>query len=237
MDDGAVTITVQLVDDQTLVRKALATLLQTTPNVQVVATSGSVEEAIRHAVELQPHLLLMDVLPEATIFEGAAEIIRRCPNTKLIFLDDAPRDANARESLRIQAAGYLTKQQPYSQIETAMRQAIRGERVFAPEIARRLVFSTEGVRLPIESAQHPWAKLTPRESDVLIHLAQGCSVKQCAEILGIGISTVGNHKSRLMKKLDVHKTVELTRLAIREGLLPDGRPAPAPRARDLEASR
>jgi DNA-binding NarL/FixJ family response regulator len=94
--------------------------------------------------------------------------------------------------------------------------------VFAPEIARRLVMSAEGVRLPATNGEHPLACLTPRETDVLINLAQGSSVKQCAKKLGIGASTVGNHKSRLMKKLNVHKTVELVHLAVRAGIVNGG---------------
>ena len=96
---------------------------------------------------------------------------------------------------------------------------MRGERVFAPDIAARLVLSGDGVRLAPGGQGNPLSNLTPRETDVLIRLAQGYSVKQCAHALGIGTSTAGNHKSRMMKKLNVHKTVDLTRLAIHEGLV------------------
>ncbi len=83
----------------------------------------------------------------------------------------------------------------------------------------------DGVRLAADNYKNPLASLTPRETDVLVNLAKGNSVKQCAKALGIGTSTVGNHKTRLMKKLNVHKTVELVHLAMREGLVP-GRPSP-----------
>ena len=73
--------------------------------------------------------------------------------------------------------------------------------------------------------------------DVLVHLAQGYSVKQCAKALGIGTSTAGNHKSRLMKKLNVHKTVDLTRLAIREGLVYEGRETVAPRVPEYDRTQ
>ncbi len=212
---------VQIVDDQALVCQALASLIDTVAGIEVVGTSDDREQALRQASELQPDLVLMDLFKEAAVFDIAQEIVRLCQQTKLVLLDEAPLDAHAREAIRIDAAGYLTKQQPFSQLESALRQIAAGHRVFAPEIARRLVLSSDGVRLAIPEADTALSRLTPREIDVLIHLAQGYSVKQCAKILGIGVSTVGNHKSRLMKKLDIHKTVELTRMAIHEGLIPD----------------
>jgi DNA-binding NarL/FixJ family response regulator len=94
-----------------------------------------------------------------------------------------------------------------------------GVRVFTPTIAERLVLSGSGVQL-LPPVNQLVSNLTPRELEMLVRLAQGYSVKQCASSLGIGNSTAGNHKSRLMKKLGVHKSVELARLAIREGLIP-----------------
>lgn len=223
MDDRPQKLRVQLVDDQALVQTALVALIQNADGMEIVATANTVEEAIRCAEQFRPEIVLMDVLAEVTLFEGVREILRRCPETKLILLDDSPLDANVREVLRLGAAGYLTKMQPFGQIESALRQAARGDHVFAPEIARRLVLSSEGVRLAVDSSTDPLSTLTPRETDVLIYLAQGYPVKQCAKVLGIGVSTVGNHKSRLMKKLNIHKTVELTRLAISQGLIPGNR--------------
>ena len=224
MDVRPSAIRIQLVDDQALVRKALASMIEAVSDFDLVAAMGTVDEAVRCAEQLQPDVVLMDVLPEPSIFQGVAQIIERCPGTKVVFLDDSPLDTNVREALRLGAAGYLTKQQPFGQIEAALRQAARGERVYAPEVSKRLILSPDGVRLSIGTRDRSLSSLTPREVDVLLYLAQGSSVKQCAQSLGIGVSTVGNHKSRLMKKLDIHKTVELTRLAIREGLIPNERP-------------
>jgi two-component system invasion response regulator UvrY len=198
----------------------LTALIDAAEGMQVVG-AATAAEAIELAERLQPDIVLMGSLSEWGVFGAVGEIMQRCPRTRVILLDERVLDANAREALRVRAAGYLTKQQPIAQIETALRRAMRGDRVFAPQIATRLVLSAEGVRLLPDTTPSPLASLTPRETDVLIHLAQGYSVKQCAKALGIGASTAGNHKSRLMKKLNVHKTVDLTRIAIREGLVPD----------------
>ena len=228
MDACPDVLRIELVDDQALVRAAIAELIHASEGMEIVGTAGQVDEAVRCAEETRPGLVLMDILPDPAFFAGAKSIMDRCPGTILVLLDDSPVDSNVREALRIGAAGYLTKQQPFGQIDAALRQAARGDRVFAPEIARRLVMSAEGVRLPTANGEHPLACLTPRETDVLISLAQGSSVKQCAKTLGIGASTVGNHKSRLMKKLNVHKTVELVHLAVRAGIVDGGRLPPRP---------
>lgn len=209
-------------------RNALHLLLQSAEGIEVVAATDRLDEAERLAGSLQPDIVLLDIMTEAPTFECAARIMRQCPAVKVVVLDDGPLDIHVREVLRLGAAGYLTKRQPFNQIENSLHQAARGDRVFAPEIARRLVLSVDGVRLAMEKREHPLAQLTPRETDVLIYLAQGYSVKQCAKLLGIGVSTVGNHKSRLMKKLDVHKTVDLARFAMREGLISSGRCGAAP---------
>ncbi len=211
---------VELVDDQALVRAALAALIDASDGMEIVATAATIAEAIQRAAECEPNIVLMKVLSESNFFYGGKTLLDRFPRTILIILDDVSIDANVREALRIGARGYLTKQQPFSEIDAALRQAARGDRVFTQGIARRLAFSPDGVRLPNLVDENPLSCLTPRETDVLINLAQGSSVKQCAKTLGIGASTVGNHKSRLMKKLNVHKTVDLVHLAFREKMIP-----------------
>jgi DNA-binding NarL/FixJ family response regulator len=220
MEDSIAKVKLLLVDDQALVRTALAELLQAAEPIEVVASTGDLQEAVRFAAALRPDVVLLDVLSNEDPFAGACAISASCPDIKIIMMDDVPSDSNARDALRIDARGYLTKIQPFSQFAAAVREVAHGQRVYAPEIARRLVHSADGLQLPISENDNPLAGLTPREMDVVICLAEGKSVKQCAESLGIGPSTVGNHKSRLMKKLGVHKTIELVHLVIRAGLLP-----------------
>ena len=162
-----------------LVREALESLVRDADAIEFVASTRCGEEAVLSAENLRPDVALVDV--NESCFDTANAIRRRSPQTKIVILDDAPSDLHVRETLRVNAAGYLTKQQPFAQIEAALRQAAHGQRVFVPEIARRLVFSAGGVRLPMGGTEHRLATLTPREIDVLVHLAQGHSVKQCAK--------------------------------------------------------
>jgi DNA-binding NarL/FixJ family response regulator len=226
MDVRSAVLRVELFDGQDLIREALSALIQKSQGLELAATASTVADAVGQAAEFKPDVALLALQAEPEFFAGVSEIRRRSPQTKVILLDDSPSDANVREALRIGVAGYLTKQQTFAQIEAALLQSASGDRVFAPEIARRLVLSSEGIRLPVADRESPLCCLTQRETEVLAYLAQGYSVKRCAEALGIGISTVGNHKSRLMKKLNIHKVVDLTRLAIREGLISIGSRAP-----------
>jgi DNA-binding NarL/FixJ family response regulator len=221
MHENRSVVRVLLVEDQILVQTGLAALIDSADAMQVVATAENLNDAIRAVRDLRPDIVLLGLPREWGVYAAIQDLGEQFPDTKVIVLDDRSVDANVREALRVRAAGYLTKQQPFPQIEASIRRAMRGDRVFTPDIAARLVLSADGVRLDQDTAAGPLSSLTPRETDVLIHLAQGFSVKQCAKALGIGASTAGNHKSRLMKKLQVHKTVDLTRMAIREGLVPE----------------
>jgi DNA-binding NarL/FixJ family response regulator len=221
---SAPALRVIVVDDQPLVRDALSHLLSSMHGVEVVASSGNMNEATARIRESRPDVVLLDVLSAGDAFSGAAELFRLCPEVRTVILDDAPCDTNVIETLRIGLSGYLTKQQSPGEIVAGLWQVMSGLRVFVPVVADRLVLSSSGARLKLKTNELV-SRLTPRELEVMTRLAYGLSVKQCAKSLGIGASTAGNHKSRLMKKLGVHKTVELVRLAMREGLIPKGTPA------------
>ena len=220
--------TIVIVDDQTTIRDALSAKINSLAGFTVIASTGSATEAVRTSIGLSPDLDLFGLHPESMIFDSVAELMTSCPHAKVILIDDDVYDVHAQQALRLKAAGYLTKQQPFDEIETALRQALAGSRVYDPRVAQRLILSGEGMRLANDNDAGV-ASLTPREMDVLMHVARGCSVKQCAELLGISASTVDNHKSRLMRKLRVHKSTELAHLAMHHALLstasgPSGRP-------------
>ncbi len=165
-------------------------------------------------------LILWGVSPEPEFFEAVSNVVRRCAPSKVVLLDERTINAHARHAMRLEVAGYLTKQQSFAQFERALREAHEGELVFVPDIAARLQFTSDGMRLAGTGESTPLARLTAREMDVLVQISQGLTVKECARTLGISASTVDNHKARLMRKLNIHKTVDLARLALAHGLLP-----------------
>jgi len=138
MEDPVANVRVLLVDDQSLVRTALVELLQAAPQIEVVASAGEIQEAIRLADAVCPDVVLLDVLSDENSFEGAIAILGHCPTKKIVIVDDIECDARAREAIRINASGYLTKQQPIGQFAAAVLDAAIGRFVFAPARARRL---------------------------------------------------------------------------------------------------
>jgi DNA-binding NarL/FixJ family response regulator len=138
---------------------------------------------------------------------------------RLVLLDDAVHDTHVRTALRLGAAGYWTKQESFIEIADRIQRVAIGETVYCPHVASRLVSDENGLRLAPPDASSRFHQLTPREFELLPHLARGLTVKQVASLMSLSPSTVDNHKSRIMKKLNVHKTAELTRIAIREGLI------------------
>lgn len=129
------------------------------------------------------------------------------------------RTINIRAALTLGIRGYWTKQTSFGQIAQAVKLLAAGESSFCPEVDQYLYRTRHGLRYHPAHTENPLGMLTPRETELLVLLAQGLSLKKCSQRMGISINTVDNHKTRLMRKLGVHKSVELARLAVQEGLI------------------
>lgn len=214
-------IRLALVEDEMLIREGLLALIERTPGLQCVAAAADHVEAIRAAEFAPPDVALLDVTAaESSTPQGLGLWAERLPQVRILLYDDCVRDVNVRTALRLRAAGYLTKRDRFVDWIDAVRKAMRNEPAFTAAVRQRLRPTVRGWEL-LPSADAPGLHtLTARETEVLTYLAQGFTGKQCSAMLGISPSTVDNHKSRIMRKLNVRKTVELTRLALREGLVP-----------------
>ncbi len=209
-----------IVDDHVLHCEALATLFRSVDTMQIVATATDVEEAMMLVIELKPDIALVDAqMPNRSAFSFARTVMRRAPRPRLAFLDDELSLARIDEALQIGVAGYFLRFTPFRSIVSGIARIGRGEHGFSPQIESRLSPCKNGFELARQGDGPSLADLTTREREVLRHLAEGQTVKECAQTLHLAQSTVDNHKARLMKKLKVHKSTELTRLAIREGLI------------------
>ena len=138
-----------------------------------------------------------------------------------MILDDAVRTANVRKTLALNIRGYWTKHAAFAQIAQATRRLAAGRRSFCPDVDPYLYRTRHGLRYHPAHTTDPLQALTRRETELLALLVRGLTMKKCSERMGISVNTVDNHKTRLMRKLGVHKTVDLARLAMREGLLAD----------------
>jgi DNA-binding NarL/FixJ family response regulator len=212
---------VVVVDGHALVAEALAGELNRQPDLRSVATATNGAAAFDLVSEHRPEVLLIDAsLADRAAFHllKSLRAIDRSP--RVVLLDDRVYVAHVREGLRLGALAYRTKAESCGSIAGAVRRAAAGESSFCGELAERIVATAEGPRLTPHFRYTPLETLTQRELDVLLLIVQGATVKDCAEQLKLSASTVDNHKTRLMHKLNMHRTVDLVRMAIRERLIP-----------------
>ncbi len=215
-------IRLMIVDDHGVSCEGLVGLFRTVPGIEVAATASEADEAVQLAKQSGPDVVLMNVtLPDHGAFRAAERILTCCSRTRVVFMDDSVHHANACEAVRVGGAGYWTRNATFDEITEAVRRAAAGHLTFCPAIQSQLTWTPTGPNLRPMLDNSVLGKLSPRQTEVLIQLAKGLSVKQCAQRMQLSCSAVDNYKSRLMKKLGVHKTVDLVRLAVREGLVAD----------------
>jgi DNA-binding NarL/FixJ family response regulator len=212
-------IRVVLADDHTLVRQSLARLLNENANMQVLADVGSADEAVEVCIRQNggPDVVVLDIdMPGIAAFDAARTIIARCPSAKVIFLSAFTHDRYIQAALACGAMGYLCKTEPPEKVVKAIRSVASGQTYFSPEVQSRLVIDSSGVHLELQPTMK---NLTPRELEVLTYIAKGLSKKEIANLMHLSVKTVENHTANVMSRLDIHDRVQLTRLAIREGLI------------------
>lgn len=225
-------IRILLVDDQTLIRQGIQTLLELEDDLEVVATAANGREAIEAAERARPEVVLMDI--RMPLLDGVAatrEIVRRLPSAGVIILTTFDDDEYVFEGLKAGARGYMLKDADSAEIVAAVRAVAAGEALIQPSIARKVVaeFSRlaagqthspeSGPRSAAPTPQRPIEPLTERESDVLRCLAGGLSNKEIAERLIITEGTVKNHVSNLLAKLDVRDRTQAVIKARELGLV------------------
>jgi DNA-binding NarL/FixJ family response regulator len=205
-------VTVLLVDDHTVMRQGVRMLLSLDKEIQVLGEAGNGREALALCQQLQPDVVLMDLLmPVMDGLTAITEIRRTMPETEIIALTSVLEDSVVTDVVRAGAIGYLLKDASGEELIKAIKAASQGQVHLSPQAAARLV---KDVRAP-ESPQ----ALTQRETDVLRLLAQGQSNKEIAQTLGIGEKTVHSHVSAILSKLSVPSRTQAALYAIRTGLV------------------
>jgi two-component system invasion response regulator UvrY len=208
-------ISVLLVDHQALVRCGLRRLLDDVSGLCVVGEAGSGDEAVLYARDLQPDVVLMDAqIPGIGGLEATRRIARSDLAAAIVVVTLQVDDPIRSQFLEAGASGYLTKHCSVDEIADAVRVVARGERYISADIARQMALSM----LP-GNAQSPFDRLSQREVQVLMMVAHGRNVHDISESLCLSSKTVSTYRYRLFDKLGVENDVELTRLAIRHGIV------------------
>ncbi|QWV94510.1 response regulator transcription factor [Geomonas oryzisoli] len=202
-----------LADDHALIRECLIAMLEKCPGLEIVAQAASGMEAVRLAYDLQPDLVLMDlVMPDGNGIEASRCILSAFPDMKVLVLSMYGDARSVRQALDAGARGFLVKSCPSDEIVEAIR--------IVSDNGFYLSSHVQGVlehELQTAAGKLP---LTSREEEVLVLMAQGKTSREIAVLLQISPKTVETHRMHLMKKLNLTSIASLTKYAIREGLLP-----------------
>ena len=204
-------------DDHAIVRSGLKKVLDAKPDLQVVAEAEDGAEAVDRALKEDVHLAILDVsMPRMTGIQAAAELQKRKPELKLLMLSMHDSEQFLFEALKAGASGYVLKSGADRDIVDAVRAATRGESYLYPSALTTLVrdYVDGGGR-----GEEEFDVLTPRELEVLKLIAEAYTSKKIADKLFISIKTVDRHRQNILEKLGMRDRVELTRYAIRRGLI------------------
>ncbi len=206
-------IRVLLVDDHRILRDALRLALAREEGIEVVAEAGTAAEALDSAAALRPDVVVLDIgLPDLSGLEVAARL-RRLPQPPQVVALSAQTDKRfVSEMLRSGAQGYVTKASAAEELVRAVRSVAAGGSYLCPEVADALVCEVRAL-----GGDAP--RLGRREHEVLRLIAGGARSAEIAEKLNISPATVDVHRRNIMRKLDLHSVAELTRYAVREGIV------------------
>ena len=201
-------ITILCVDDHPLVRKGIAAILATEPDLKLVAEAGSGQEAVDAFRASRPDVTLMDLrLPGMDGIEAAKQIRQIDPEAKILALTSYDGDQEIYRALEAGVRGYLLKEMVHTEIVRAIRVVHSGKRLMPPEVAERL------------SEHFPQVALTPREIEVLQHVAKGYGNKEIGVRLGTAAGTVKMHLQNILSKLGASDRTHAVTLAIRRGII------------------
>jgi DNA-binding NarL/FixJ family response regulator len=212
------TIRVLLADDHKIIRDGLKTLIEKEVGMEVIAEAENGRKTVRLAQKLRPNVVIMDVsMPDMNGIDATRKIIEETPGVRVIGLSMHSDRRYVLGMLEAGACGYLLKDCAFEELATAIRNVARGDTYLSPRIAEVVVKGyldkTPG------PSRGSGSVLTPREREVLQLLAEGMAAKEIASHLNVSVKTVETHRRNMMEKLNMRGIAELTKYAVREGLV------------------
>ncbi|MFT5222819.1 MAG: DNA-binding NarL/FixJ family response regulator [Glaciecola sp.] len=214
-------IRILIADDHELFRRGLRMVLDDEPDIDVIAEAGDGKTAVQMVVDEAPDVVVMDVrMPQMSGIDAAREMKERNPAVKVLMLTISDDEDDLYQAIKAGANGYLLKEISIDEIGNAVRAVHGGQSLISPSMASKLLNEFASmIKKEEEKAQVPTPRLTPREMEVLQHVAQGMNNREIAKTLFISENTVKNHVRNILEKLQLHSRMEAVVYAVREKLL------------------
>jgi DNA-binding NarL/FixJ family response regulator len=211
-------IRVLLVDDHAILREGIKALLEKRENIEVVAEAANGREAIPKAIEACPDIVVLDVsMPLMDGLEATRQMKRDNPDIKILVLTMHDSEEYFFQLLRAGASGYVTKRTISRELVSAIEAVYRGESFFCPSMAKHLL--SDYLRLDKNADHTEREELTPREREVVKLIAEGYTNQQIANLLHRSVKTIESHRSNILRKLNIHDSIELVKYAVRKKLI------------------
>jgi DNA-binding NarL/FixJ family response regulator len=210
-------MSILIVDDHSLFRKGVRSVLEDQEGIEVVGEAGDGRESIRLAIETMPDIILMDInMPVCSGLQATQEIKRLLPHTRVIILTVSDTDEDLFEAMKSGAQGYLQKDVDASDLGDLLQRAEKGEALLSGILAAKILMEFQGVKKRSESPSAD--PLTRREAEILKLVATGCSNRQIAEQLFITENTVKHHLSHILEKLHLRNRIQLAVYSVKGGI-------------------
>lgn len=212
------TIKVVLADDHMIVRDGLRSLLDRQPDMEVVAEADNGRTALKHVKELSPDVVIMDIgMRELNGIDATRQIVKMSPGVKVLALSMYSDKRFIKGMLKAGASGYMLKDSAFKELIVAIRVIVEDKIYISPSVAS--IVMDDYLERSSEGDGSIRSLLTSRELEVLQLLAEGRSTKQIASSLRLSTKTIESHRVRVMQKTGVNNIADLTKYAIREGII------------------
>ncbi len=208
-------IRVLVIDDHEVVRAGVCRLLEAEHDIEIIGESGSGHDAVRLSREQSPDVVILDYsLPDLDGLEATRQIAELPDPPRILILTMHANEEYATRVIRAGAVGFIAKVAPPTELIQAVRKVANKGVYVSPQIMEKMVS-----RIGQPVADNPESVLSNRELQVLIRLARGMTTKEVAEALHLSPSTVETYRSRILEKLNLRNNSDMTRFAIRRGLI------------------
>jgi len=209
-----------IVDDHTLFREGLKAIIGTNAGFEVTGEAGNAADGLLLASEARPDIMIIDItLPDKDGIKLMREVLQKFPETRVMIVSMHSKTAYIVEAFKSGALSYIVKDSATENLILGLQSVSKGVHYIDNSIAKEVILGLKSVEVKEKKKNDAYERLTNREQQVLRLLVEGVLVKEIAEKLFISPKTVENHRGSIMKKLDIHTTLELIRYAVDVGLV------------------